>query len=131
MSERPRTENNPKIDGKSVSWDNQIRKENPIKNVETGEPELIEIGSDEKTKETTMYEAEKQQKDESNKISTRKQEKFSSSGSDTQEKETGKTGSINLLCLYNTYEPGMVKCVDCGEFSHAVCYQVRMSEKFK
>ena len=25
----------------------------------------------------------------------------------------------------------MVKCVECGEFSHAVCYQVKMSEKFK
>ena len=124
-------ENNPKIDGKRVSWDSQIRKGNPSKNAETREPELIEIGSDEKTKESNMYEAEKQQMEEPNKKSTRKQEKFSSSGSETQEKEKGKTGSINCLCLYNTYEPDMVKCIDCGEFSHAICYQVRISEKFK
>ena len=100
-------ENNPKIDGKRVSWDSQIRKGNPTKNAETREPELIEIGSDEKTKESNLYEAEKQQMEEPNKKSTRKQEKFSSSGSETQEKEKGKTGSINCLCLYNTYEPDM------------------------
>ena len=109
-------ENNPKIDGKRVSWDSQIRKGNPTKNAETREPELIEIGSDEKTKESNLYEAEKQQMEEPNKKSTRKQEKFSSSGSETQEKEKGKTGSINCLCLYNTYEPDMVKCIDLGNF---------------
>ena len=61
VTDRARLEKTPKIDGKRVSWDNQIQKETPMKNVGTCEPELIEIGSDEKTQEITMQEADKQQ----------------------------------------------------------------------
>ena len=46
---RARIEKNPKIDRKRVSWVNQIWNETPIKNVGTSEPELKEIGSEEKT----------------------------------------------------------------------------------
>ena len=65
-----------------------------------------------------MQKSNKQQKDETNKLTTRKQDRFSSLGSDSEERKTRKPGSINCLCLYYTFEPDMVKCVECGEFSH-------------
>ena len=62
---------------------------------------------------------------------TRKTDRFSSSGSDTQENEKRNKGTINCICLYQTYDPDMVKCISCGEFSHGTCYRAKVSEKFE
>ena len=53
------------------------------------------------------------------------------SGSDTQEQINNRTGAINYLCLYNTYKQYIVKCTKCGDFAHAICYQINLSEKFE
>ena len=62
---------------------------------------------------------------------TKKTDRFSSSGSDTQENEKRNKGTINCICLYQTYDPDMVKCISCGEFSHGTCYRAKVSEKFE
>ena len=62
---------------------------------------------------------------------TKKTDRFSSSGSDTQENEKRNKGTINCICLYQTYDPDRVKCISCGEFSHGTCYRAKVSEKFE
>ena len=60
----------------------------------------------------------------------KKQHKFSSSGSDSQDQEKKKTAIINCLCLYQSYETEMLKCSTCGEFSHSICYNIKTTEDF-
>ena len=54
-------------------------------------------------------------------------EKYSSSGSDHS--ENAKQGKINCLCLYQTYDNDMVKCVGCTNFSHGICYGLPLEAK--
>ena len=56
-----------------------------------------------------------------------KGEKYSSSGSDNPGNE--KQGKISCLCLYQTYDYDMIKCVECGNFSHGICYGLYLEDK--
>ena len=64
---------------------------------------------------------------EESKKKEKKVEKYSSSGSDHS--ENTKKGKINCLCLYQTYDNDMVKCVGCGNFSHGICYGLPIEAK--
>ena len=54
--------------------------------------------------------------------------RYSSSGSDSQDQK--KNGIINCLCRYPSYDPDMLKCVECSEYAHAVCYGKKTKEIF-
>ena len=63
-------------------------------------------------------------------VETKRQQKFSSSGSDSQDQEKKKTAFINCLCLYQSYETEMLKCLTSGELSHSICYNIKTMEDF-
>ena len=44
------------------------------------------------------------------------------SSSDNSENSKSKSGIINCICLYQTFDPEMLKCSNCGNFSHKTCY---------
>ena len=64
---------------------------------------------------------------EESKKKGKKVEKYSSSGSDHS--ENAKQGKINCLCLYQTYDNDMVKCVGCTNFLHGICYGLPLEAK--
>ena len=70
---------------------------------------------------------------ETNKKGKKKEklERFSSSGSDSQEQSKTRTGVINCLCLYNMFKQDMLRCISCREFAHAICYRKKLNEKFE
>ena len=44
------------------------------------------------------------------------------SSSDNSENSKTKSGKINCICLYHTFDPEMLRCSSCGNFSHKTCY---------
>ena len=54
----------------------------------------------------------------SQKPATLQDNKYSSSDNS----ENSKSGVINCICLYHTFDPEMLKCSNCGNFSHKTCY---------
>ena len=44
------------------------------------------------------------------------------SSSDNSDNTKTKSGVINCVCLYQTFDPEMLKCSNCGNFSHKTCY---------
>ena len=44
------------------------------------------------------------------------------SASDNSENSKTKSGKINCICLYHTFDPEMLRCSSCGNFSHKTCY---------
>jgi len=100
-----------------ISWNNEQREEKRGEKTEVKENEKVNV---EESEIETEIKGNKKEKIE----------RFSSSGSDTQEQIKDRTGSITYLFLYNTYEQDMVKCTNCGDFAHEICYQIKLSEKF-
>ena len=49
----------------------------------------------------------------------------SDKSSDERGSPNKKTGIISCICLFPSWEPGLLKCVLCGNFSHAGCYKVK------
>ena len=56
----------------------------------------------------------------SQKQATHQDNKYSLS--DNSENSKTKSGMINCICLYHTFDPEMLKCSNCGNFSHKTCY---------
>ena len=90
---------------------------------------MKKINSQEEQNSNTKQEINRNNEDKGKKQTKKKPETYSSSGSDSQEKF--KSGVINCLCRYQTYEPDMLKCQECREFAHAICYGKKVTENFK
>jgi hypothetical protein len=52
------------------------------------------------------------------------EQKYSSSEKDSDDNfpKTNKVGRISCVCLYNTWDPEIMRCGTCGNFSHTACY---------
>ena len=90
---------------------------------------MKEINSQEVQNSNTEQGIKRNKEDKGKKQTKKKLETYSSSRSDSQDKS--KSGVINCLCRYQTYEPDMLKCQECGEFAHAICYGIKITEIFK
>ncbi|XP_023341503.1 uncharacterized protein LOC111711391 isoform X3 [Eurytemora carolleeae] len=64
-------------------------------------------------------------------VEKERRNKYSSSEEGSEDETTGKTkvGIISCICLYQTWDPEMVKCLSCGNYSHSICYGVNLEAK--
>ena len=117
-SSKPKKEDLGEGSRERISWNNKRGEKKRGEKTEVKENEKVNV---EESEIETEIKGNKKEK----------VERFSSSGSDTQEQINNRTGAINYLCLYNTYKQYIVKCTKCGDFAHAICYQINLSEKFE
>ena len=64
-------------------------------------------------------------------VEKERRNKYSSSEEGSEDETTGKAkvGIISCICLYQTWDPEMVKCLSCGNYSHSICYDVNIEAK--